>query len=376
MRVPPVAERHLASQSRLNAESLGGPAGTRDGEVTGAGQVEPPGRSLEGVDIAQIASTPRSPVRPGPRPRRDDPDLAVTDAAGLRGLEDDVDDRGGVHVVDEHLDAALRDEVDGVLGAAVDLAVATLAAVAVRLADGHALDAEGLEASFTSSSWCGLMMAVTSFMSWLLRGSSRTCAVAASGAEAADPIGHRRRSCRRPTRRARSGRCRRPRRPRGPPAHGRLEGQGDDEGDDTRDDERGEGDEDLDDGLVDAATVEQTGGGREQARADGAPEAGDEVHADDVERVVVAEAELQADGEGRGPATTPRMIEPSRLSAPQAGVMATRPATTPEAAPTEVAWPSRTFSTMSQPIIAAQVATVVLIHTRAAVSSAASSGRR
>ena len=44
-----------------------------------------------------------------------------------------------------------------------------------------------------------------------------------------------------------------------------LEGQGDDEGDDTGDDERGEGDEDLDDGLVDAATVEQAGGGREQA---------------------------------------------------------------------------------------------------------------
>jgi hypothetical protein len=47
---------------------------------------------------------------------------------------------------------------------------------------------------------------------------------------------------------------------------------------------------DLQDELVDTATVEQTGGGREQARADGAPEAGDEVDTDDVERVVVAEA--------------------------------------------------------------------------------------
>ena len=53
--------------------------------------------------------------------------------------------------------------------------------------------------------------------------------------------------------------------------------------------------------------------------------------------------------------------------------MATRPATTPEAAPTEVAWPSRSFSTTSQPSIAAQVAAVVLIHTRAGVPSAASS---
>jgi hypothetical protein len=55
---------------------------------------------------------------------------------------------------------------------------------------------------------------------------------------------------------------------------------------------------DLQDELVDTATVEQTRGGREQSGADGAPEAGDEVDADDVERVVVAEAELQADGEG------------------------------------------------------------------------------
>ena len=75
-----------------------------------------------------------------------------------------------------------------------------------------------------------------------------------------------------------------------PPAHRRLERQGDDEGDDTRDDEGGEGDEDLDDGLVDAVTVEQATARGEQAGADGAPEAGDEVDADDVERVVVAEA--------------------------------------------------------------------------------------
>ena len=63
-----------------------------------------------------------------------------------------------------------------------------------------------------------------------------------------------------------------------------------------------------------------------------------EVDADDVERVVVAELELQADGQRAQatPATTPRPIAPSGQMLAQAGVMATRPATTPEAAPREV----------------------------------------
>ncbi len=53
--------------------------------------------------------------------------------------------------------------------------------------------------------------------------------------------------------------------------------------------------------------------------------------------------------------------------------MATSPATTPEAAPSEVAWPSRIFSVASQPSIAAPVATIVFTQTPAAVMSAASS---
>ena len=53
--------------------------------------------------------------------------------------------------------------------------------------------------------------------------------------------------------------------------------------------------------------------------------------------------------------------------------MATRPATTPEAPPIDVAWPSRIFSTSSQPSIAAQVAAVVLSQTVEARPSAASS---
>ena len=59
-------------------------------------------------------------------------------------------------------------------------------------------------------------------------------------------------------------------------------------------------------------------------------------------------------------------------TAEQAGVMATRPATTPEAAPSDVEWPSRIFSTRSQPSVAAAVATRVLTQATAAVLLAAS----
>src|SRR3954463_5082134 len=48
------------------------------------------------------------------------------------------------------------------------------------------------------------------------------------------------------------------------------------------------------------------------------------------------------------------------LTKPAAGVMATSPATAPDAAPSVVGWPSRIFSTMSQPSIAAHVAVLVL----------------
>ena len=51
---------------------------------------------------------------------------------------------------------------------------------------------------------------------------------------------------------------------------------------------------------------------------------------------------------------------PSTFTDEQAGVIATRPATMPEAAPSEVAWPSRIRSVRSQPSIAAAVATVVM----------------
>src|SRR3954451_15445290 len=66
------------------------------------------------------------------------------------------------------------------------------------------------------------------------------------------------------------------------------------------------------------------------------------------------------------------MIAPIGETAEQDGVIATRPATTPEAAPSEVEWPSRNFSTTNQPSVAAPVATMVLTHTTAAVLLAAS----
>src|SRR5581483_485780 len=73
------------------------------------------------------------------------PDLAVADAAALRGLHHDADQVFGVLVVTEDLDAHLRHEIDLVLGAAVHLGVAALPAVPARLRDGHAVHAERLK---------------------------------------------------------------------------------------------------------------------------------------------------------------------------------------------------------------------------------------
>src|SRR5688500_8253993 len=76
---------------------------------------------------------------------RADPDLAVADPTRLRGLDDDPDDVVGVGVVDDDLDADLRDQGDVVLRPPVDLGVALLAAVAADLGDRHPGDPEGLE---------------------------------------------------------------------------------------------------------------------------------------------------------------------------------------------------------------------------------------
>src|SRR5262249_17900831 len=69
---------------------------------------------------------------------RGDPDLAVADLAGTGGVDDRVDHLLHIDLGDEHVDADLGQELDGVLGTSVDLGVALLPAVPLDLADGHA----------------------------------------------------------------------------------------------------------------------------------------------------------------------------------------------------------------------------------------------
>src|SRR2546423_13925478 len=120
---------------------------------------------LAGIEPASIAdrSAGRSPLRGGPTPcasrsdgvfvrlagadahhllDRGDEDLAVADLAGLRRLDDRVDAALGVRVLDDDLDLHLRQEVDDILGAAVQLGVALLAAEALDLGDRQARHAD------------------------------------------------------------------------------------------------------------------------------------------------------------------------------------------------------------------------------------------
>src|SRR3954454_21171170 len=73
------------------------------------------------------------------------------------------------------------------------------------------------------------------------------------------------------------------------------------------------------------------------------------------------------------PAIRPMAIEPIGLTNRQAGGIATRPATAPDAAPSVVALPSRSLSTPSQASIAAAVAVLVLMKAKPERVSAASS---
>ena len=72
------------------------------------------------------------------------------------------------------------------------------------------------------------------------------------------------------------------------------------------------------------------------------------------------------------PAASPTTAAPRVLTVPQEGVIATSPATTPEAAPNVVGLPSRMRSTESQPSMPRQPATRVLRKIAAAVPLAAS----
>src|SRR6185312_10931618 len=73
---------------------------------------------------------------------RRDEDLAVADLAGARRLDDRLDRALGERVLQDHLDLDLRQEIDDVLGAAVELGVALLAAEALDLGHGEPGDAE------------------------------------------------------------------------------------------------------------------------------------------------------------------------------------------------------------------------------------------
>ena len=69
----------------------------------------------------------------------------------------------------------------------------------------------------------------------------------------------------------------------------------------------------------------------------------------------------------------PMKIEPIGLTQPAHGVIATSPATAPDAAPSPVDFPYLIFSTSIQPSIAVAVAVLVLTQAKPATLSAASS---
>src|SRR5256885_9329580 len=71
-----------------------------------------------------------------------DEDLAVADLAGARRLDDGIDGALDLVVRHHHLDLHFRQEIDHVLGAAVELGMALLAAEALDLGDGQAGDAD------------------------------------------------------------------------------------------------------------------------------------------------------------------------------------------------------------------------------------------
>ena len=73
---------------------------------------------------------------------RGDEDLAVADLAGARCLDDRLDRRLDLVLGDNDFDLDLRQEIDDVFGAAVELGVALLAAEALDLGDGEPRDAD------------------------------------------------------------------------------------------------------------------------------------------------------------------------------------------------------------------------------------------
>src|SRR2546421_7388373 len=71
-----------------------------------------------------------------------DEDLAVADLARLGGLQNGIDDLVGQLTAHGDLDAGLGNEVDHVLGTAIQLRMASLAPEALHFGDRHAGDAD------------------------------------------------------------------------------------------------------------------------------------------------------------------------------------------------------------------------------------------
>ncbi len=103
------------------------------------------GGSVDGRQPLESCLVRLARANPHDRVDRDDPDLAVTDLAGLRRPGDRADHALDVGVVDDDLEADLGDQRDVVLSTAVDLGVSLLLAVAARLGHRHAGDACGGE---------------------------------------------------------------------------------------------------------------------------------------------------------------------------------------------------------------------------------------
>ncbi len=95
-------------------------------------------------------------------------DLAVADLAGAGRLFDGFNDLIDQMVRHGGFDAQLGQEIDGVLGAAIQLGMALLAAKSLYFSDSQTLDAIPDRATRTSSSLKGLMMAMMSFMAFPL----------------------------------------------------------------------------------------------------------------------------------------------------------------------------------------------------------------
>ena len=102
--------------------------------------------SLRGTDaLSDCGGTGLAGTHAGHGVKRSDPHLAVSDGAGASGLNDHTDQRLGVGVIGQHLNANLRNQIHGVFGATVDLSVTALTAVAVSLGHGQTVHTGGRE---------------------------------------------------------------------------------------------------------------------------------------------------------------------------------------------------------------------------------------